>query len=153
MPYDLMLFPDTYEQTVGPTGTPVFKATGFVLGLDSRDRVITTSMESKLIATTYLKTLLTRKGSSITSPQEGTIMPDVIKYPAGSPNFESDAIAAVLDAEKQTKTKLSSLNSQLNTNLKKASVVEVDSDTGYISISLLTSDNSTASVMLPGNKI
>jgi hypothetical protein len=80
-------------------------------------------------------------------------MPDVIKYPAGSPNFESDAIAAVLDAEKQTKTKLSSLNSQLNTNLKKASVVEVDSDTGYISISLLTSDNSTASVMLPGNKI
>jgi hypothetical protein len=153
MPYDLMLFPDTYEQSVSQSGIPTFKATGFVLGLDGSDKVVATSQDEKLIATSYLKTLLTKKGSSLTAASEGTILPYVLSYPKGYPEFEADVIAAALDAEKQTKDRLSSLDSQIQISLAKASVVRADSETGYISIMLLTSDNKTASVVIPGKRL
>jgi hypothetical protein len=151
MPYDLMLFPDTYEVTSN-TGIPVFKSIGFVLGLDSSNKVITSSVSSKLLATMFLKTLLTRK-SNIAGYSEGTILPNVLNYPSGSDRFESDVIAAVIDAESQIKKRLGNLDNSLGVTLKKASVVEADSTTGKISIILTTSDNETASVILPSNKL
>ena len=151
MPYDLMLFPDTYEVTSN-TGIPVFKSIGFVLGLDSSNKVITSSASSKLLATMFLKTLLTRKNNTLGST-EGTILPDVLNYPSGSDRFESDVIASVLDAESQIKKRLSNLDNSLGVTLKKASVLEADSITGKISVMLTTSNNETASVILPGNKI
>ena len=153
MPYDLMLFPDTYEQSLSEAGVPIFKATGFVLGLNTDNKVIATSQESKLIATIFLKLLLTKKGSSITSPLEGTILPNVLSYPKGYPTFESDVVVAVIDAEKQTKSRISSFDSQIQLGLAKASVITADSDTGYISVALTTSDNKTASVLVPGKKL
>ncbi len=152
MPHDLMLFPDTYEVN-SDSGVPVFKAIGFVLGLDSGNKVITSSRQSKLIATMFLKTLLTRKGSSIGSPSEGTKLPDVLNYPQGSDAFESDTIAAVLDAESQLKKRLANIDNQLGVTLSKAQVIEANSNTGSIKITLLVSNNETASVVLPGKKL
>ncbi len=151
MPYDLMLFPDTYEVTSN-TGTPVFKSVGFVLGLDSANKVITSSASSKLLATMFLKTLLTRK-NNLLGFTEGTILPEVLNYPAGSDRFESDAIAAVLDAESQIKKRLGNMDNSLGVTLKKASVVEANSTTGKIRIMLTTSNDETASVILPSTKL
>jgi|LauGreDrversion4_2_1035121.scaffolds.fasta_scaffold00118_8 hypothetical protein len=151
MPYDLMLFPDTYEVT-SDSGVPVFKSVGFVLGLDSSNKVITSSISSKLLATMFLKTLLTRK-TNLLGISEGTILPEVLNYPQGSDRFESDVIAAVMDAESQIKRRLSKLDNSLGVTLRKASVLEANSETGKISITLTTSNNETASVILPSKRL
>jgi hypothetical protein len=153
MATDLMLYPDTYEFAIGPSGVPIMKATGFVFGLDSNDRLVATKSDKRIIANTYLKILMTRKGSSMTSPTEGTILPDAINYPQGSPQFEGDIIAAVLDAEAQTKKLLSGLQSPVNITLKKASIVELDQTLGKISIELSTSDGDTAAVLVPSKRL
>jgi hypothetical protein len=48
---------------------------------------------------------------------------------------------------------LSKLDNSLGVTLRKASVLEANSETGKISITLTTSNNETASVILPSKRL
>lgn len=154
---DLVLYPDDYTSTKSYNGKDQFKSQGFVLGLDESDYVISSSKGSEIIPCLFMKTLLTKKGSVVTRPNEGTSLPSLLSTSNIGSTFESDVVDCIMDAEKQVKNITSGIRALMNANysvkLSSATVLSIDKEAGKLSILLNLTDGTTSILDVTGNKI
>lgn len=153
---DILLFPDVYKSEKIDSGE-VFYSFSLVLGLDEYDKVIFNTNDPRdEIQSQFLKILLTRKGSVVTSPLEGTALLSYVSSPMDEESFESAAIACILDAEQQVRSAyrpskaIDILRNPSTISLSTASVLSTDYISGLVSIQLVFSDGTTSKVTLAG---
>jgi hypothetical protein len=154
---DLVLYPDDYTSSKSYNGKDQFKSQGFVLGLDQSDYVVSSSKASEIIPCLFLKTLLTKKGSVVTRPNEGTLLASLLSTSNLGSTFEADLIDCVMDAEKQVKIITSGVRALLNANysvkLSSATVLGIDRESAKLSVLLNLTDGTTSILDVTGNKL
>lgn len=106
------------------------------------------------VAQVFMKILFTQKGSDVLAPNLGTIFPELCIGANRTSNdsaFLSDVSLAIKDAEAQTKSTLSSLSGDTDSQLDKIEIQNliVDGDSLSIYVQMFTMAGETASVAIP----
>jgi hypothetical protein len=153
---DIILFPDI-DSSSAVDGNTVYYGRGLVLGLDDSNKLIFDPEDTReYVKSVFLKILLTRKGSVVSNPLEGTLLLKMLDSPMNTEQFDSASIMAIMDAEQQVKQlqkpnrAIDILKKFADVTLAKVSVESTSFEDSKISIKLIFTDNTTSRVTLIG---
>ena len=139
--YDLLMirYPDGF-----PEGRLLFD-------IDVTPRKITGLQK---VGQTFLKLLMTSKGSNVIYPFQGTAFPSLAissNLTADNTALYSELYSAVKDAESQTKVSLNTVGSDIASMLRRVDVIRLDSDgdSVILYLSLETEDGASANLAVP----
>lgn len=139
--YDLLMirYPDGF-----PEGQLLFD-------IDMTPRKITGIQK---VGQTFLKILMTSKGSNVIYPSQGTVFPTLAlnsNITLASTALYSELYSAVKDAESQTKRSLNTIGSDKSSMLRKVDVIRLDTGTDSIVLylALETEDGTSANMAVP----
>ncbi len=139
--YDLLMitYPDGF-----PEGQIKF-------GVDVTPRKITGVQK---VAQTFLKLLMTTKGSNVVYPNQGTNFPSLAvssNIVSNDGTLYAELVEAVREAEDQTKRSLNTVGTDTASMLSRVDVIGLDigEDSVAMFLSLQTMDGTTASIAVP----
>ena len=106
------------------------------------------------VGQTFLKLLMTTKGSNVVYPNQGTVFPSLAinsNITVANTALYSELISAVRDAESQTKRSLNTVGTDKSSMLRKVDVIRLDTgeDSIVMYVSLETEDGTSANLAVP----
>lgn len=106
------------------------------------------------VGQTFLKILMTTKGSNVVYPAQGTVFPSLAlnsNVTQENTALYSELYSAVKDAESQTKRSLNTVGTDKSSMLKKIDVIRLDTgeDSIVLYLALETEDGTSASLAVP----
>lgn len=106
------------------------------------------------VGQTFLKILMTTKGSNVVYPAQGTVFPTLAinsNITQANTALYSELYSAVKDAESQTKRSLNTIGSDKASMLRRVDIIRLDvgDDSIVLYLSLETEDGTSANLAVP----